>query len=461
MLKIYNSLTRAQEVFVPLAPPRVKMYVCGMTVYDDCHLGHARVMIVFDLVQRWLRASGFELTYVRNITDVDDKIIRRASETGVSVAALTERFIRHMHKDAAALGVQQPDFEPRATENVPAMLDMIRRLEERGLAYRAESGDVNFSVRKFPGYGKLSGKSLESLRAGERVEVDPTKRDPLDFVLWKLAKEGEPFWQSPWGNGRPGWHIECSAMSTRLLGAHLDIHGGGEDLQFPHHENEIAQSEGTLGEGDARPFVKYWMHNGFVRLQEQKMSKSTGNVATIRELLKLHDAEVIRFFVLRAHYRSPLNYAEEHLRDARHALSRCYTALKGVPIEAGPPDWSERSGRRFREAMDDDFNTPEAVAALFDLANEANRTASIALKLQLRALGGLLGILRRESEHFLQNPAGAAAETSDTRIESLIKERNDARRRKDFRRADEIRDELLRDGIVLEDGSQGTGWRRA
>lgn len=461
MLKIYNSLTRAQEPFVPLAPPRVKMYVCGMTVYDFCHLGHARVMIVFDLVQRWLRASGYDLAYVRNITDVDDKIIRRASETGVSVAALTDRFIHYMHEDAAALGVQQPDFEPRATENVPAMLDMIRRLEERGLAYRAESGDVNFSVRKFPGYGKLSGKSLESLRAGERVEVDPTKRDPLDFVLWKLAKEGEPFWQSPWGNGRPGWHIECSAMSTRLLGAHLDIHGGGEDLQFPHHENEIAQSEGTLNEGDARPFVKYWMHNGFVRLQEQKMSKSTGNVATIRELLKLHDAEVIRFFVLRAHYRSPLNYADEHLQDARQALSRCYTALKGVPIEAGPPDWSERNGRRFREAMDDDFNTPEAVAALFDLANEANRTASMALKRQLRALGGLLGILQRESEHFLQSPAGPAAGASDARIESLIKERNEARRSKDFRRADEIRDELLRDGIVLEDGSQGTSWRRA
>jgi cysteinyl-tRNA synthetase len=461
MLKIYNSLSRAQELFVPLAPPRVKMYVCGMTVYDDCHLGHARVMIVFDLVQRWLRASGFELTYVRNITDVDDKIIRRASETGVSVAALTDRFIRHMHEDAAALGVQQPDFEPRATENVPAMLDMIRRLEERGLAYRAESGDVNFSVRKFPGYGKLSGKSLESLRAGERVEVDPTKRDPLDFVLWKLAKEGEPFWQSPWGNGRPGWHIECSAMSTRLLGAHLDIHGGGEDLQFPHHENEIAQSEGTLGEGDARPFVKYWMHNGFVRLQEQKMSKSTGNVATIRELLKLHDAEVIRFFVLRAHYRSPLNYADEHLQDARQALSRCYTALKGVPIDAGPPDWSERNGHRFREAMDDDFNTPEAVAALFDLANEANRTASMALKRQLRALAGLLGILGRESGQFLQSPAGPAAQVSDARIESLIRERNEARRSKNFRRADEIRDELLRDGIVLEDGSDGTSWRRA
>jgi cysteinyl-tRNA synthetase len=461
MLKIYNSLTRAQEPFVPLAPPRVKMYVCGMTVYDYCHLGHARVMIVFDFVQRWLRASGFDLTYVRNITDVDDKIIRRASETGVSVAALTDRFIRHMHEDAEALGVQQPDLEPRATENVPAMLEMIRRLEERGLAYRAESGDVNFSVRKFPGYGKLSGKSLESLRAGERVEVDPTKRDPLDFVLWKLAKKGEPFWQSPWGNGRPGWHIECSAMSTRLLGAHFDIHGGGEDLQFPHHENEIAQSEGSLGESDARPFVKYWMHNGFVRLQEQKMSKSTGNVATIRDLLKLNDPEVIRFFVLRAHYRSPLNYSDEHLQDARQALSRCYTALKGVPIDAGPPDWNERNGRRFREAMDDDFNTSEAVAALFDLANEANRTASPALKRQLRALGGLLGILGRESEEFLQSPMGPGAGIPDARIESLIKERNEARGSKNFRRADEIRGELLRDGIVLEDGSHGTSWRRA
>jgi len=461
MLKIYSSLSRALELFVPLDPPRVKMYVCGMTVYDFCHLGNARVMIVFDLVQRWLRASGYQLTYARNITDVDDKIIRRAAETGESVAALTERFIRYMHEDAAALGVQKPEIEPRATDHVSGMLEMIGRLEERGLAYRAESGDVNFSVRKFPGYGKLSGKSLEDLRAGERVEVDPTKRDPLDFVLWKHAKEGEPFWQSPWGNGRPGWHIECSAMSTKLLGAHFDIHGGGEDLQFPHHENEIAQSEGALGESDTEPFVKYWMHNGFVRLQDQKMSKSTGNVTTIRELLKRHDPEVVRFFVLRAHYRSPLNYSDEHLQEARHALSRCYTALKGAPVGAEAPDWDESSGRRFREAMDDDFNTPEAVAALFDLANEINRSHSTALKRQLRALGGLLGLLGRESEQFLHGSAESFGGISDAQIAALITERNEARRAKNFSRADEIRDDLLHKGVALEDDPQGTTWRRS
>jgi cysteinyl-tRNA synthetase len=432
-----------------------------MTVYDFCHLGHARVMIVFDLVQRWLHASGYELTYARNITDVDDKIIRRAAEAGESAAALTERFIRYMDEDAAALGVQKPDIEPRATGHVADMLEMIRKLEERGLAYRAESGDVNFSVRKFPSYGKLSGKSLEDLRAGERVEVDRTKHDPLDFVLWKRAKEGEPSWQSPWGDGRPGWHIECSAMSTKLLGAHFDIHGGGEDLQFPHHENEIAQSEGALGESDTAPFVKYWMHNGFVQLQDQKMSKSTGNVTTIRELLKRHDAEVVRFFVLRAHYRSPLNYSDQHLEDARHALSRLYTALKGATLDAGAPDWAETNGRRFREAMDDDFNTPEAVAALFELANEINRSNSTALSRQLRALGGLLGLLGRESEQFLQGGAERAGGISDTQIATLITERNEARRAKNFRRADEIRDDLLHKGIVLEDGPQGTTWRRS
>ncbi|TMG77956.1 MAG: cysteine--tRNA ligase [Betaproteobacteria bacterium] len=461
MLKIYNSLSRAEELFIPIDPPRVRMYVCGMTVYDYCHLGHARVMIVFDTVQRWLRASGYQLTYVRNITDIDDKIIRRAADTGEPVPALTERFIRYMDEDAAALGVQKPDFEPRATRHVAEMLEMITRLEERGIAYRAESGDVNFAVRKFSRYGKLSGKSLEDLRAGERVEVDATKRDPLDFVLWKRAKQGEPFWQSPWGNGRPGWHIECSAMSTKLLGAHFDVHGGGEDLQFPHHENEIAQSEGVLDEKDRQPFVKYWMHNGFVRLQDQKMSKSTGNVATIRELLKRHHPEVVRFFVVRAHYRSPLNYSDGHLEDARHALARLYTALKGSPLDAGPPDWDEAHGRRFREAMDDDFNTPEAVAVLFDLANEVNRARSTALARQLRALGRPLGLLGRESEAFLRAGTGLGDGISDAQIGAMIAERNEARGAKNFRRADEIRDELLRSGIALEDGPQGTTWRRA
>jgi len=461
LLKIYNSLSRAEETFVPLDPPRVRMYVCGITVYDYCHLGHARMMIVFDMVQRWLRASGYQLTYVRNITDIDDKIIRRAAETGEPVPALTERFIRYMDEDAAALGVQKPDLEPRATAHVAEMLEMIRKLEERGIAYPSESGDVNFAVRKFPGYGRLSGKSLEDLRAGERVEVDESKRDPLDFVLWKRAKQGEPFWQSQWGNGRPGWHIECSAMSTKLLGAHFDIHGGGQDLQFPHHENEIAQSEGVLDRNDTQAFVKYWMHNGFVQLQDQKMSKSTGNFATIRELLKRHDPEVVRFFVVRAHYRSPLSYSDEHLEDARHALARLYTALKGSPLDAGPPDWDEAHGRRFRDAMDDDFNTPEAVAVLFDLANEVNRAHSTALASQLRALGGLLGLLGRESEAFLRAGTGLGDQISDARIGALIAERNEARRAKNFRRADEIRNELLRQRIALEDGPQGTTWRRA
>ena len=461
LLKIYNSLSRAEETFVPLDPPRVRMYVCGITVYDYCHLGHARMMIVFDMVQRWLRASGYQLTYVRNITDIDDKIIRRAAETGEPVPALTERFIRYMDEDAAALGVHKPDLEPRATAHVAEMLEMIRKLEERGIAYPSQSGDVNFAVRKFPGYGRLSGKSLEDLRAGERVEVDESKRDPLDFVLWKRAKQGEPFWQSQWGNGRPGWHIECSAMSTKLLGAHFDIHGGGQDLQFPHHENEIAQSEGVLDRNDTQAFVKYWMHNGFVQLQDQKMSKSTGNFATIRELLKRHDPEVVRFFVVRAHYRSPLSYSGEHLEDARHALARLYTALKGSPLDAGPPDWDEAHGRRFRDAMDDDFNTPEAVAVLFDLANEVNRAHSTALARQLRALGRLLGLLGRESEAFLRAGAGLGEEISDARIGALIAERNEARRAKNFRRADEIRNELLRKGIALEDGPQGTTWRRA
>jgi len=416
-------------------------------------------MVVFDVVQRWLRASGYPLTYVRNITDIDDKIIRRAAESGESVAGLTQRFIRYMDEDAAALGIQRPDIEPRATAYVAEMLGMIGKLEERGAAYRAESGDVNFSVRGFPGYGKLSGKSLEDLRAGERVEVDATKRDPLDFVLWKGAKPGEPSWPSPWGAGRPGWHIECSAMSTKLLGPHFDIHGGGQDLQFPHHENEIAQSEAALGEPGGPPFVNYWMHNGFVRLQDQKMSKSTGNVTTIRELLKDHDPEVIRFFIARAHYRSPLSYSDDQFLDAKQALSRLYTALKAVPADALAPDWAEPSGRRFREAMNDDFNTPEAVAVLFDLANETNRARSSKSAAQLRALGGVLGLLGRDSDAFLHS--GSAPDgVPEAEIERLIAERVQARRAQNFRRADEIRAVLLEKGIVLEDGPQGTVWRR-
>ena len=459
MLKIYNSLSREKQVFVPIEPGKARMYVCGMTVYDYCHVGHARVLVVFDAVQRWLRASGFDVTYVRNITDIDDKIIKRAVENNETIAQLTERFIAFMNEDADALGVERPDHEPRATAYVPQMLDLIGKLESNGLAYKASDGDVNFSVRKFPGDGKLSGKSLDDLRAGERVDIDQAKQDPLDFVLWKHAKEGEPFWESPWGRGRPGWHIECSAMSSDLLGQHFDIHGGGQDLQFPHHENEIAQSEGA----HQCTFVNYWMHNGFVRVDDEKMSKSLGNFFTVREVLKKFDAEVVRFFILRAHYRSPLNYSDAHLEDARQSLGRLYTALKAVAPDALAVDWNEAHAQRFRAAMDDDFNTPEALAVLFELASEVNRSKSGAMAGQLRALAGLLGLLKREPQAFLQaTPAGESSEDwSPERIETLIGERAAAKKARDFAAADRIRAELLVAGVVLEDGPQGTTWRRA
>ncbi len=463
MLHIFNTLTRTKQVFTPIAPPAVGMYVCGMTVYDYCHLGHARVLIVFDIVQRWLRASGYTLNYVRNITDIDDKIIRRAVENKETIGELTARFIGYMDEDAAALGVQKPDFEPHATAYVDDMQSMIATLQQKDLAYQATDGDVNYSVRRFQGYGKLSGKSLDDLRAGERVEVGSAKRDPLDFVLWKRAKAGEPFWKSPWGDGRPGWHIECSAMGTKLLGEHFDIHGGGQDLQFPHHENEIAQSEGATG----GTFVNYWMHNGFVRVDDEKMSKSLGNFFAIRDVLKRYDAEVVRFFVARAHYRSPLNYSDQHLDDARSSLGRLYTALKGAPAEATQPDWNEAHGQRFRAAMDDDFNTPEAIAVLFDLANELNRSPAPALARQLRALGGVLGLLQRETMAYLQStPAGDASEQGQGdeypagKIEHLIAQRAAAKKARDFKLADGIRDELIAAGIVLEDSKDGTIWRR-
>jgi cysteinyl-tRNA synthetase len=394
---------------------------------------------------------------VRNITDIDDKIIRRALENKETIAELTNRFISLMDQDAAALGVEKPDHEPRATEYVPQMLNLIGQLEKNGLAYKAADGDVNFSVRKFPGYGKLSGKSLDDLRAGERVEVDAAKQDPLDFVLWKHAREGEPFWASPWGNGRPGWHIECSAMSSDLLGKHFDIHGGGQDLQFPHHENEIAQSEGAHN----CSFVNYWMHNGFVRVDDEKMSKSLGNFFTIREVLKEYDAEVVRFFILRAHYRSPLNYSDVHLDDARHALARLYTALKGVVCEPQAVDWNEPHAVRFRHAMDDDFNTPEACAALFDLAAELNRSRSPVLASQLRALASLLGLLQRDPQIFLQAAPTSEGEISVERIEALIAERISAKKGKNYAESDRIRAELLVAGVALEDSAQGTTWRRA
>ncbi len=459
MLRIYNTLARDKQPFVPLEPGRVRMYVCGMTVYDYCHLGHARVMVVFDLVTRWLRASGYEVTYVRNITDIDDKIIRRAAENGESISALTQRFIDAMDEDAAALGVIKPDHEPRATEYVPQMQQIIERLEQARLAYVASDGDVNYSVRDFPGYGRLSGKSLEDLRAGERVEVNSGKRDPLDFVLWKRSKAGEPSWESAWGPGRPGWHIECSAMSAALLGESFDIHGGGQDLQFPHHENEIAQSEGA----NATPFVRYWMHNGFVRVDDEKMSKSLGNFFTVREVLSRYDAEVVRFFIARAHYRSPLNYSDRHLDDARQALARLYTALKGIDAPAAAIDWAEPRAARFKAAMDDDFGTPEAIAVLFDLAGELNRTREPATAGLLRALGGLLGLLGRDPMAFLQSAVGESAPgTLDAAaIEARIAERATAKKARDFATADAIRAELLAAGIVLEDGPAGTLWRRA
>jgi cysteinyl-tRNA synthetase len=455
MLKIYNTLAREKQEFFPITQGKVRMYVCGMTVYDYCHLGHARMMVVFDVVQRWLRASGYEVTYVRNITDVDDKIIRRAHENGESMEALTARFIQAMDEDSAALGIQKPDFEPRATEHVPGMLEMIGILESRDLAYCADDGDVNYAVRRFPGYGKLSGKSLDELRAGERVEIGTTKRDPLDFVLWKHAKEGEPYWDSPWGRGRPGWHIECSAMASALLGPHFDIHGGGQDLQFPHHENEIAQSEGA----HQSTFVNYWMHNGFVRVDDEKMSKSLGNFFTVRDILAKYDAEVVRFFIVRAHYRSPLNYSDQHLDDAKQALTRLYTALKGCDAAAGSIDWVHPSASRFRDAMDDDFNTPEAIAVLFELASELNRSRDIELAQLLKSLGGVLGLLQREAQDFLQALPAEGGLAADE-IEALIVARTAARKAKQFGEADRIRERLTEAGIVLEDSGQGTLWRR-
>ncbi len=454
MLKIHNSLSRTKESFTPISPGKVGMYVCGMTVYDYCHLGHARVMVVFDVVKRWLAASGYGVTYVRNITDIDDKIIRRAAENKEPIEALTGRFIRAMDEDAAALGVQKPDIEPRATDNVPQMLALIGDLVKKGIAYQASNGDVYYSVHKFDGYGKLSGKSLDELRAGERVEIDAGKTDPLDFVLWKSAKPGEPAWDSPWGRGRPGWHIECSAMSERYLGEHFDIHGGGQDLQFPHHENEIAQSEGAHG----HVFVNYWMHNGFVRVDNEKMSKSLGNFFTVREVLAKYDAEVVRLFIVRAQYRSQLNYSDQHLDDARGALTRLYTALKGVPAATAGIDWNDPHASRFREAMDDDFNTPEAVAVLFDLANEVNRSRSAGAAGLLKALAGLLGLLQRNSDEFLRGdlPQGWTAE----KIEQMVAARAAAKKTRNFAEADRIRAELSAAGILLEDGEGGTTWRR-
>ncbi|MEJ8835751.1 cysteine--tRNA ligase [Ramlibacter sp. AN1133] len=452
-LRIYNTLTRALEDFSPLEPGHVRMYVCGMTVYDLCHVGHARANVAFDVVQRWLKASGYRVTFVRNITDIEDKIIRRSVENGETVRSLTDRMIGEMYRDFDALGIERPTHDPRATDYVPQMLDIVRKLEDKGLAYRAEGGDVNYAVRRFPGYGKLSGKSLDELHAGERVAVLEGKEDPLDFVLWKSAKPGEPAdaqWDSPYGRGRPGWHIECSAMSCALLGNTFDIHGGGADLQFPHHENEIAQSEGANGV----PLAKLWMHNGFVNIDNQKMSKSLGNFFTIREVLGQFDAETIRFFIVRAHYRSPLNYSDVHLEDARGSLRRLYTALDSVAPAPVAIDWNEPSAARFAAAMDNDFGTPDAVAVLFELAAEVNRTQSAERAGLLKALGGTLGILQGDPKAFLR----AGATLDDASIQQSIDARAAAKKAKDFAEADRIRQALLDQGIVLKDSPTGTTW---
>lgn len=472
MLQIYNTLSRSKQAFVPIEPGKVKMYVCGMTVYDFCHIGHARVMIVFDMVVRWLRASGYEVVYVRNITDIDDKIINRAIENGEPIAALTQRFINAMHADSDELGLMLPDHEPRATDYISQMQGMIGRLIEKELAYQGDDGDVNFAVRLFPKYGRLSGKSLDELNAGERVAVGGGKRDPLDFVLWKSAKPEEPAdtrWKSPWGEGRPGWHIECSAMSCDLLGEHFDIHGGGADLQFPHHENEIAQSEGALYGKDHQasdePFVNYWMHNGHIRVNEEKMSKSLGNFFLIRDVLKNFDPEVLRFFMLRAHYRSPINYSDAQLEEARSGLVRLYTALAQAPASNQALDPHSPWAKRFTDAMNDDFNTPEAIAALFDLASEVNRTQGdekVQLASTLKGLAATLNFLQREPTLFLQEGSrGGDVGLSAAAIEEQIAARVAAKQAKDFAKADLIRTTLLEQGVVLEDKPGGlTEWRR-
>jgi cysteinyl-tRNA synthetase len=452
-LRIHNTLTRSLETFQPLIPGQVRMYVCGITVYDLCHMGHARMVMAFDVVQRWLRASGYAVDYVQNITDIDDKIIRRALERGMSIRALTDQMIDAMHRDFGALGVERPTLEPRATDYVPYMLDMIGRLQARGLAYQGSTGDVNFPVRKFPGYGRLSGKSVDELRAGERVAVLEGKDDPLDFALWKAAKPDEPAdaqWDSPWGRGRPGWHIECSAMSCATLGETFDIHGGGLDLQFPHHENELAQSEGANGPG----FARYWLHNGFLNIDDEKMSKSVGNFFTIADVLQRFDGETVRFFMLRTHYRSPLNYSDVNLDDARLGLRRLYTALDGVDLPAaGPLDWDAPQAAAFKAAMDDDFQTPNALAVLFDLAGQANRGDAAAAAM-LKRLGGVLGILQQPPRAWLQG----GTTLDEAAIQAQIAARAAAKQARDFATADRIRAELLAAGIELQDAPQGTTW---
>ena len=455
-LRIYNTLSRGLETFTPIEPGHVRMYVCGITIYDLCHVGHARMMVAFDLIYRWLRASGYRVTYVRNVTDIEDKIIRRALERGIPIRALTDEMIVAMHTDLDALGIERPTHEPRATEYVPQMLSMIRTLQDKGLAYQAPNGDVNYAVRKFPAYGRLSGKSIDDLRSGERVAVLEGKDDPLDFVLWKAAKPEEPAdarYDSDYGAGRPGWHIECSAMACALLGERFDLHGGGADLQFPHHENEIAQSEGANGQGPAA----IWAHNGLLNVDHVKMSKSLGNFFTIREVLQRYDGETVRFFMLRTHYRSPFNFSDATLDDARNSLRRLYTALDGIEAQAGPVDWHQRQAAAFRAAMDDDFNTPVAVAVLFELANDLNRERAPATATLLRSLAATLGVLQQDARSFLQ--AGSALD--EATIAERIQARQAAKQGGDYALADRIREDLLAQGIALKDSATGTTWVKA
>jgi cysteinyl-tRNA synthetase len=451
MLHLYNSLTKTKEAFVSLQPGKIGIYVCGITVYDRCHLGHARSMVAFDVIVRFLRSQGFAVTYVRNITDIDDKIIVRANEQGIPIHQLTERFIAAMHEDAAALNIMAPDFEPRATEHISTIINLIQRLLDKSYAYISDNGDVCFHVESFPNYGKLSHQDLEGLLSGVRIDVVKEKRSPLDFVLWKKAKPNEPSWPSPWGEGRPGWHIECSAMAMHELGEQFDIHGGGLDLEFPHHENEIAQSEAATD----KPFANYWMHVGMLQVNNEKMAKSVGNFFTIEEVLKNHHPEVIRYFLLSSHYRSPLNYTEENLLNAKKALTRLYQAIKEMPLHDGEIDahWLAQ----FNQAMNDDFNTPIALSVLFQLSHEVNKTRSHSLASTLKHLAGLMGLLQEEPVSFLQT-GFADEERAD--IEQLIAQRVQARAERNWAKADEIRAQLLRQGIELEDKEEGTVWRQ-
>ena len=455
-LRIHNTLSRALETFTPIEPNHVRMYVCGITVYDLCHVGHARMMVAFDLIYRWLRTLGYRVTYVRNVTDIDDKIIRRALERNIPLRQLTDEMIVAMHTDLDALGIARPTHEPRATEYVPQMLAMIGALESKGLAYRSSNGDVNYAVRKFAGYGRLSGKSIDELRSGERVAVLDGKDDPLDFVLWKAAKPDEPAdakYPSGYGAGRPGWHIECSAMACALLGEQFDLHGGGADLQFPHHENEIAQSTGAMGKAPA----VIWVHNGLLNVDQVKMSKSLGNFFTIREVLQRYDGETVRFFMLRTHYRSPFNFSDVNLDDARASLRRLYTALDTLVVAEGPIDWAHPQAAAFRAAMNDDFNTPVAVAVLFELAAEVNRTRSVDAAALLKALAGTLGVLQQAPRSYLRS----GNTLDEANIAQRIDARNAAKKARDFALADRIREELLALGIVLQDSPAGTTWMKS